>query len=483
MGQTLSLFSVRETRQGITEKYPTDVELMGCFPKIQHTPITYELDKGLIWQTINIIESMPFAYYNYLNYVEKPQKSGIGGIMKCLLFKRLDSSIAAFKDSIDTLTATMTNIDYNRGTLKLKEGEVDVNSNFMVDHKHDLDYLTQIRELWLNYDDTLKIQQLKQILFQTNEKVIIFTEYQTTKDLIFSELSDFKVIGFDSNTHEKVFDVITANFDANADKKENKYNVLVTTDVLSEGVNLHEAKVLIHFDTKWNPSRLEQREGRVDRIMKNVTTVKDVNVYTFAVDTIVESIIKLESKISHKKGISEILLSGEPFKFYSCLKPFSYYDKNFEGIVLNFDAGAVVLKKQHALRSEIEVYDGDLNTNVVFLNTKKAVNLHNCFYNLRNSFGIGNFNGGNFAGVKGVFENFYQIQPLEFMPLIVNNFSYTELLNELNIKRGGLMDITGLVAERFFTNFYTSVPSYTEITKVVYSSNDRRNDAVVSALV
>ena len=47
---------------------------------------------------------------------------------------------------------------------------------------------------------------------------------------------------------------------------EDKFDILVTTDVLAEGVNLQQARNIINYDLPWNPMRLVQRHGRIDRI-------------------------------------------------------------------------------------------------------------------------------------------------------------------------------------------------------------------------
>jgi superfamily II DNA/RNA helicase len=61
---------------------------------------------------------------------------------------------------------------------------------------------------------------------------------------------------------------VEANFDANynSDKQKNDYNIVLATEVLAEGVNLHRSNVIINYDTPWNSIRLMQRIGRVNRI-------------------------------------------------------------------------------------------------------------------------------------------------------------------------------------------------------------------------
>ena len=56
------------------------------------------------------------------------------------------------------------------------------------------------------------------------------------------------------------------NFDARARSPKDDYRILITTEVLSEGVNLHRSNVVINYDIPWNPTRLMQRVGRINRV-------------------------------------------------------------------------------------------------------------------------------------------------------------------------------------------------------------------------
>ena len=63
-------------------------------------------------------------------------------------------------------------------------------------------------------------------------------------------------------------EIIKLNFDPNIpiDKQENDIEILIATDVLAEGVNLHRGNIVINYDLPWNPTRVIQRVGRVNRI-------------------------------------------------------------------------------------------------------------------------------------------------------------------------------------------------------------------------
>ena len=60
--------------------------------------------------------------------------------------------------------------------------------------------------------------------------------------------------------------MVRANFDANFPEKADDYDILISTEVLAEGVNLHRANIVVNYDTPWNSTRLMQRVGRVNRI-------------------------------------------------------------------------------------------------------------------------------------------------------------------------------------------------------------------------
>ena len=70
-----------------------------------------------------------------------------------------------------------------------------------------------------------------------------------------------------ADNRSTLFKTIRANFDANYTKEhKDDFNIILTTDVLAEGVNLHRSNVIVNYDTPWNATKLMQRIGRVNRI-------------------------------------------------------------------------------------------------------------------------------------------------------------------------------------------------------------------------
>lgn len=113
-----------------------------------------------------------------------------------------------------------------------------------------------------------------------DERLVVFTEYKTTLDYVERRLRD--EFGDDGTRVRVLFGGLDAR-----DREEIKrafndpadpVRVLVATDAASEGLNLQEtARLLLHYDVPWNPSRLEQRNGRLDRHGQ----ARDVTVYHF----------------------------------------------------------------------------------------------------------------------------------------------------------------------------------------------------------
>jgi superfamily II DNA/RNA helicase len=81
-----------------------------------------------------------------------------------------------------------------------------------------------------------------------------------------------------------LYDTIVSNFDANcvSEKQDNKYQIIITTEVLAEGVNLHRSNVIIHYDTPWNSTKLMQRIGRVNRIGTKASSIYNYVFYPSA---------------------------------------------------------------------------------------------------------------------------------------------------------------------------------------------------------
>ena len=159
-----------------------------------------------------------------------------------------------------------------------------LDNKFFEDFDNDLKILKQIKDDWkdIGIDKDKKFQKLIEKLKSFKEendkrKIIIFSEFKDTADYLYesiykdNELNKiFKPIK--STSESKNRDIIAANFDAsvNIDKQEDDYFLLIATDTLSEGINLHRAGIVINYDIPYNPTRVIQRVGRINRIGKKL---------------------------------------------------------------------------------------------------------------------------------------------------------------------------------------------------------------------
>ena len=137
------------------------------------------------------------------------------------------------------------------------------------------EFLTKMKSLKLIESDSKAERLIKGIeeYLKENRKVVIFTEYvDTAKHLDTILKSHFKdiVLSAFGNISKTTFEEIVKNFDAQYKEQEDKYKILLTTDKLSEGYNLNRAGVVINYDIPWNPVRVIQRVGRINRIGKKV---------------------------------------------------------------------------------------------------------------------------------------------------------------------------------------------------------------------
>lgn len=114
-------------------------------------------------------------------------------------------------------------------------------------------------------------------------KLVVFSESVDTltylHDKITKELKRGDVLTVTSKNRNSLAQTIKENFDANHATEGRRYNVILTSDVLSEGVNLHRANVIVNYDSPWNATRLMQRIGRVNRIGSTAGSIHNYMFY------------------------------------------------------------------------------------------------------------------------------------------------------------------------------------------------------------
>lgn len=122
----------------------------------------------------------------------------------------------------------------------------------------------------------------KKALGWTDRRVIVFTEYGDTKNYLVDQLS--RALGHTEDGLERVMTFHGGMSDAqrdlvqrafNGDPAEHPVRILIATDAAREGLNLQAfCSDLFHFDVPWNPARMEQRNGRIDRALQPAKIVR-----------------------------------------------------------------------------------------------------------------------------------------------------------------------------------------------------------------
>lgn len=175
------------------------------------------------------------------------------------------------------------------GFLEIEKGML--NPQFIEDVKHDTKLLKTIRDNWYeeekysNLDPKLDEIETKIRGFleaDPSKKIVIFSSYKDTVDYLDRELKKRGLERITRYTASEGTDSykkeIKANFDASLPEEQQKddYDVLLATDALSEGFNLHRAGIIINYDIPYNPTRVIQRVGRINRINKKVFDTLEV---------------------------------------------------------------------------------------------------------------------------------------------------------------------------------------------------------------
>ncbi len=250
----------------------------------------------------------------YYENAERVSKS-LAFIMKTMLIKRLESSFYSFKKSLSAFQKATDRMIEMFGNDKIFiapdtdvnklldkgwsdeeiENEIerlseknpknrifkssDFKPEFIVHLKKDATLLKDLVEKWdgISKDPKLEIflRYLNDEFFDKKinleSKLVIFSESKDTVKYLAEALKGQNrndILSISSENRRGSYDLIVNNFDANipGDKQTDDYNIIITTEVLAEGVNLHRSNVVIHYDTPWNSTRLMQRIGRVNRI-------------------------------------------------------------------------------------------------------------------------------------------------------------------------------------------------------------------------
>lgn len=311
--------------------------------------------------------ALTYARYGLFNYVlpdhskdaryRKLVRAGrnLRGLIRTNLFKRLESSVAAFRESVERQITIHSNFleAIDRGRIAAGEkaadllekehdetedamkafvtalDEADVGRGFAydiaafdvdklrADVHHDLETFRYIKQLVsisrIPAEEDAKLQRFLTQLpaLRQRGKLIVFTEYEDTARYIWKNLpeqltTDAAIVTGESKdvyTYVNRFAPVANERELAPGEKE--LNLLIATDVLSEGLNLQDGNQVLNYDLHWNPVRLIQRFGRVDRVGSEHDKVY---AYNFLPEKAAERQLELRTKLRARiREFNEIL--------------------------------------------------------------------------------------------------------------------------------------------------------------------------------
>lgn len=314
----LKYLMVRRTRSEISNFYSKDLSEQNIkFPDVSDpVSVYYELsqrENEIFTRTIErITKKLTYARYRPLTYYTQRLDENItaaqvnlAGFMKILLVKRLESSFAAFR-----LTLARFITAYEKFITAHQQGEVFISKKktslifelleagdtdtieaiiesgeadryhadeftdeFLLHLKNDLAVLRLIKQDWENIYRDPKWEKLKALLQNDpvlhSSKLLLFTESKETAEYLAERIADElnePPLCFTGSSKKSLREQVILNFDARVKNKSNDHRILITTDTLAEGVSLHRSNVVINYDIPWNPTRMMQRVGRINRV-------------------------------------------------------------------------------------------------------------------------------------------------------------------------------------------------------------------------
>lgn len=433
IAELLQNFVIRRTRNDIinSPKYQ-DINLK--FPKRKLITIDYEIDstystdgRSSIYD--DIIEKLfksekedrfQYSIYDLTGFLKtenKRKKTYQGltyfgdlcrGLLKTLLFKRLESSVVSFHESLTRMvqrhnfilsnilqrnvvvTGRVENIELfldfegleDLNTSKINEYPIeDFDKDMLVeainsDIKIINEVISLIKPIVTHPDkDTKFIEFLDKVLKPNKaNKILVFSEFSETVRYLYHRAKEefphltISQISSTVKSDEKA-DIIRrfapkAQTMAGLSEGEKEIQFLFTTDILSEGQNLQDAHTIVNYDFHWNPVRLIQRIGRIDRIGSEAEEIK---IFNFMPDVNIERELDLRGRVQSRidqihrifGSDSEILSHDEDLNENSLFAIYSDQDVTIldtdNNISTIFDkAEKILLDLQHNNANEYE---------------------------------------------------------------------------------------------------------------------------------
>ena len=202
------------------------------------------------------------------------------------------------------------------------------------DYKIAKEILNEMNRVTPEYDSKLKdlkniiIEKIRHPINDNNKKIIIFTAFADTANYLYDNISTWakqthdlesaRITGSDTNrctlNINNQFNNLLIHFSPRSKGRNEKYkndreiDILIATDCISEGQNLQDCDTLVNYDIHWNPVRIIQRFGRVDRIG---SINKDIQLINFWPQIPLDDYINLKNRVEGRMFMVDMTATGE----------------------------------------------------------------------------------------------------------------------------------------------------------------------------
>lgn len=344
----------------------SDIDTEDKFPPLE------EVNRLIANLNLSIYSLMLYILPNKLKYYEErydqivqggkssfkqsDRERNIVNLMRVNIFKRLESSVNSFTltlerimNQIEFTLEALDNTEYV-DSLELDDSELDDDIELGGKIKVKINDLDKIRLRQDLIDDKIvldsllktcrnidpsrdkKLKDLKEHISykinnpinENNKKIIIFTSFSDTAKYLYENLNKWilnkfglhsgLVTGSYIKTNLKgvnTFESALVHFSPRSNKLQSnnkEIDILIATDCISEGQNLQDCDYLINYDIHWNPVRIIQRFGRIDRIG---STNKCIQLVNFWPNMELDEYINLENRVKNRMVMLDLSATGD----------------------------------------------------------------------------------------------------------------------------------------------------------------------------
>ncbi|KXW56621.1 helicase-related protein [Ferrovum sp. PN-J185] len=295
--------------------------------------------------TVNLLKRLESSVESFRLTLQSLKNNHSSTLQKIAAFDQgsTATSVSDWTDKVETLEADEDDVpllsdDEIGSKVKINLADMDLPS-----WKHDLEVDMQIIDALLTSmkkitpADDAKLQHLKDLIFKKidnpinagNKKVLIFTAFADTANYLYEQLAPMllsekglnsaRVTGKDApkSTLKRSYDFqeLLTLFSPRSKEKmcvlpneSADIDILVGTDCISEGQNLQDCDFLVNYDIHWNPVRIIQRFGRVDRIGSQNDSIQLANYWP---DISLDEYINLKERVESRMMIADVTATGD----------------------------------------------------------------------------------------------------------------------------------------------------------------------------